>query len=237
MLERLIARLARADITIRIYFAAAILSGITVLAKVSERPGIDQPAFVPVESLAALPMQLGSWRGEPSEVADVLNITLDAKVALDRVYLGSNGQFVYVHLAAFDHFRQIAHHHPRVCYGGAGWQVVGSQMLEIPGSGSGERSQICELLTFANRTDQIYVLYWYQVGTDTSVRPDGVRTLWWRVRGQRPLPPQVKVLMQASGPDEEAARSAMLELAEEIYAHVRHVCGPENLKKIAVNAG
>lgn len=225
-------KLAGAKASTRVYFASLLLVGVTLLSKLSERPGIDDPAFVPVEEFSALPMDLGSWKGERSEVIDALSEATGAKVALDRIYTGPEGQVVYVHVAAFDHFRQLAHHHPRVCYGAAGWQPVRSQLLEIPGSRSEVGAQSCELITFANRTEQVYVLYWYQVGKNTTIRPEGVRALWWQVRNFRPLPPQVKVLMQASAPDEEAARSAMLELAGIIYSWVTRTCDPENLKNL-----
>jgi EpsI family protein len=171
-------------------------------------------------------MQLGAWQGEESEIKDVLNQGLDATLALDRVYRKSSGELVYVHMAAFDHFRQLAHHHPRVCYRGAGWEAVKSEVLPIPGvePKSSGLAPVCEVITFANKTGEIYVLYWYQVGEFTTYRPDGVRTLWWRVRDRKPLPPQVKVLMQASAPDIALARAAMLELAEPIYQWIRKAC-------------
>lgn len=213
----------------RLFLAAALLVAVTALAKISQRPGIDEPAFVPVEALSALPTELGSWRGEPSQIIDALNQTLDAKFALDRVYTGPAGQIVYVHMAAFDHFRALAHHHPKVCYGGGGWEVVRSQVLPIPGTGEGQEAPICEFITFANRVEQIYVLYWYQVVDRTTVRPEGVRALWWQVRERRPLPPQVKVLMQASAPDADSAAAAMLELAGPIYDWIRRACSEGSL--------
>ncbi|MCS7239287.1 MAG: EpsI family protein [Thermoguttaceae bacterium] len=216
--------LVKLGLPARLFLAAALLVAATALAKISQRPGIDEPAYVPVETLAALPMDLGGWRGEPSQIADVLNQTLDAKFATDRVYSGPAGQVVYLHMAAFDHFRNPGHHHPRVCYGGAGWQPVNSQVLQIPDAGGDSQSAICEFITFANKTEQIYVLYWYQVADRTTIRPEGVRSLWWKVRNRRPLPPQVKVLMQASAASEEAARAAVLELARPVYQWVKQAC-------------
>jgi len=208
----------------RVLLAAACLAGITGFAKLSERPGIDQPAAVPGEKLADLPMELGRWHGEPSQIKDFLDLGLDAKMAFDRIYSSPAGEVVYLHLAAFDHFRQLAHHHPRVCYGGAGWQPVHSELLDIPSGFSEETAPICELITFSRQEQVIYVLYWYQVGEYTTVRPDGVRMLWWRVRQRQPLPPQIKVLMQASAPNIESARAALLELAGPIYEWVKEAC-------------
>ena len=208
----------------RVLLAAGALAVVTGFAKLSERPGIDRPAAVPVDKLSSLPMELGRWQGEPSQIKDIINVGLDAKLALDRIYSTSAGEVVYVHLAAFDHFRQLAHHHPRVCYRGAGWEPVQSEVLKILDEPSSETVPVCELITFSRQGEVIYVLYWYQVGELTTFSPDGVRGLWWRVRDREPLPPQVKVLMQASAPSVESARAAMLELAGPIYRWVKEAC-------------
>ena len=208
----------------RVLLAAGALAVVTGFAKISERPGIDRPATVPVDKLSSLPMELGRWQGEPSQIKDVINVGLDAKLALDRIYSTPAGEVVYLHLAAFDHFRQLAHHHPRVCYRGAGWEPVQSEVLKILDEPLQGQAPVCELITFSRQGEVIYVLYWYQVGELTTFTPDGVRGLWWRVREREPLPPQVKVLMQASAPSVESARAAMLELAGPVYRWVKEAC-------------
>ncbi len=207
-------------VNFRLFFLAALIFVLSWAVVGQPRVGFEKPIPVPKEKLDQLPLTIGAWRGQA--VGEIPHMTrlVGAALVLDRKYARETGETCFLHLAAFDNYRQLAPHHPEICYGGAGWETARRQEVQIPG-GTAENPLRGEFIVFERKDEYLFVLYWYQIGSLTAYDPYAVRAAWWQVRNRPNPPPQLKVLLQTGGYDASAAREAFLELTGPIYQWVK----------------
>lgn len=160
-----------------------------------------------------LPIQLGGWTGESTELDSALVEKIGASNTVSRLYRNEYGHIASIHLAVYSTLVPSTPHHPQECYLGAGWTLLHDDWKT-------ENGQRCYRLSQAVRDDATaLVAYWYQIGTDVASNRDEAREILWNLRRQRrAFPPTVKVLVQVPIElSEDEAAETVKDLAAPIY--------------------
>lgn len=111
------------------------------------------------ESLAALPYELGSYRGVESPVGENVEEMLRADFNVQREYLHPFGQVVWLYVGYYGTERGgTPEHTPRTCYVAHDWEVLDERTVATDPE-TGHRA--VELLV-ESRGQQQLVLFWYR---------------------------------------------------------------------------
>jgi len=193
---------------IAVFLVATIHAGVMLIG----REYVPGEVVVPERKLSALPMQLGSWQGQQTDLDPRVFRSIGAHSVINREYTNTTGSKVVLHAVLADEYTDGVPHYPQVCYGGNGWEIVDQKDLEVePAAGlpAGAR-----LLTADRDEERILVLYWYQFGKNSFVDRDSYRFARREFWGKKKWPPVVKVLLQVSAlPDKEQAEARLREFA------------------------
>ena len=122
-------RNVKGSITNRLSIAAAII-GLTLKSDASWMPGIQAgevifPAWVDTifDKDKGLPMQLGPWTGQKSNLDPVIFVATGAKFAEDRIYTDDIGRYVATILRIFHNPDDGLNHTPFNCYEAKGYRM------------------------------------------------------------------------------------------------------------------
>ena len=145
-----------------------VVLSITLFAGAGYLARADQFEPVPArQSFAALPMQLGQWKGTRAENIEgrVLEV-LGVDEYLNRIYEREPAQGVGLYIGYYQSQRQgDAIHSPLNCLPGAGWQPVSKSEIRFPVAkttgGSMEDISVNRYVIQKGTAKQV-VLYWYQ---------------------------------------------------------------------------
>lgn len=200
---------------VRIWIAAGIVAA--VLAGVwLARASVKAPEVVfPSWSLNDLPLRLGPWSGERTELDPRIVRATQAAVVADRLYRDGNRQPATVHTAMYRDHAAGVYHTPVNCYRAAGWRSVEEVQDKV--AIDNDREIAIKVSTWEREGDQILVVYWYELGEHVLFDRFGLGTLrLTSMRGLSTWPPLIKVMLQVPASDPKAARARVLDLAERI---------------------
>ncbi len=201
--------------TLRVYIAAAILLGISLVAYGLKDRGMPTERASLEMNIQEMPRQLGTWTAEDSPPDPEIFKATGAEMAIDRLYRDKKGNTVSLHSAVFlEDFRTGVTgvpHPPEICYPASGYQLAGGETVYLDAESSPSRS--ARLLTFDKQGQRIYCLFWYQLGGTTYCTGDAQRRLIHTFRGQTTWPPVVKVMLQTAAVDPAEAKSRLTALA------------------------
>jgi len=146
---------------------AVLLSLLLIASAVFIARASTPEAAPPARHLAAFPLEVADWRGEPTERFDQQTMTvLGVDEYINRIYLSPLGG-VGLYVGYYRSQQQgDAIHSPLNCLPGAGWQPVKRERIRIavrdatPGGGTRE-IEVNRLLVEKGLDRQV-VLYWYQ---------------------------------------------------------------------------
>jgi hypothetical protein len=160
-----------------------------------------------------LPLELGEWSGTEAEMDDRIIRKIGAASTVSRSYRHASGREAWVHLAAFPNIQPDTPHHPQECYSGAEWTLLDDQWVGHPPN-DGYR-----LMSAVQEGSQIYVVYWFQLGSQVAGTHPEIRRILQQLRRQgEPFPSTVKVLIQVSVELAEAeAKATASDLAAMVY--------------------
>ncbi len=119
-----------------------------------------RPDLIPnPEVLERVPMQLGSWLGEPVPVEGSIEKMLAADFNLQRTYVQRTGEVVWLYVGYYGTRRGgRPEHTPWECYPSNGWEIVEDRRMVVDPS-SGRRA--VELLVRDGERERL-VHFWYQ---------------------------------------------------------------------------
>jgi len=174
---------------------------------------------MPDWDLGDLPMQLGEWRGEETELDPRLFRATGAEKIVNRVYRNSSGSTASLHAAIFEDIDAGAEHTPRNCYRNAGWKRIEDVPLQLQ---AGNKPGISvRSTTWEREGERILVIFWYQLGEHTLFNRMDLGTLRWEMAGRKSWPAMVKVLLQIPlGSDDNATKAQLKGVAEHIYGWI-----------------
>ena len=181
---------------------------------VLQQGGQPNHVELPAWDLHNLPMNLGAWRGQDSEVDQTTFEAIGAEVVLNRSYLDPVGHRVVIHMAIFTGYRMVVPHPPRECYQGQGYRITEERDFRLTRE---EGTSInAGWLSLDSTTDKRHVLFWYQLGKHTYVERSGARAAFRTQRSQGKWQPLVKVMLDTSNIDDKVAAEHLTQVAEEI---------------------
>ncbi|NMC21127.1 MAG: EpsI family protein, partial [Thermogutta sp.] len=182
--------------------AVVLMACVALGARWAASRSIPSTVRIPEKSkLAALPQEIGPWRGADQQVDPAIFQTLGTTITLDRLYLSPSGGGIALHVAVFTQPEFKLPHPPELCYGGTGWRVRGTADRPLT-LNSGEKGSVRVLtLEREDGSARATVLYCYQLGGSFAADRDVVRTFFWKYRGQASRPAMLKVMLHcpASG--------------------------------------
>lgn len=167
------------------------------------------------QQLAALPYQLGPWKGEDQKVDPRLIQAVGTNLQINRIYQQSVARAAGIHMAVFTNPDFSLPHPAELCYSGTGWQVRRTRDARlILSDGTSGTVRIISLVK-EQGGETATVLYCYQLAGPFAADRDKVRSFFWRYRGQKARPPLVKVMVHLTG-DGQQTEDLGLDLAQRI---------------------
>jgi len=207
MLRFTAARLCLVAALFPIIFGGALLVGASL-----QPPPVDMPDW----TFRELPLQLGDWRGQDTELDPDIAKATGADIIVDRVYQDGFGHVISMHTAVFQNPADGVLHSPLNCYRTSGWERL---------SLSTEHLNVSDDLTLPvsvsvfqnNKNEKVMVVYWYQLGEHVLF---GRWDLGIKVRlslaGRPTWPALIKVMLQIPVTEMEDSKSTILSFAEQV---------------------
>jgi EpsI family protein len=207
------------NMTIRIFVAAAVLLAINIGVYLVKGRGMPtQPAQLDMQ-VQELPRQLGPWTAEDRPLDPNIFKAIGAAMAIDRRYQDAKKTVIDLHTAVFLDYGVRTLHPPELCYSGAGFQVNDARTVDLGPEGGTPHP--ARLLTLDREGQQIYCLYWYQIGDATFFNGDGQRTQVRSFRGRTTRPPMIKVMLQTVAASPAEAEQRLTGFAAPVLAWTR----------------
>ncbi len=203
--------------TSRSWFAAVALLVIYGAAQTLKGRGMPTEPAHPQLLLKEMPKLMGNWTGEDEALDPEIFRHIGAQDAINRSYHDRRGNIIAMHRAMFVEYGVQGHpHSPEECYPSAGYHVVETRDVYL--DSDKQHAHPSRLLTLEKDGQQIYCLFWYQIGSSTFCDGIAERPLVLGLRGQKTWPPLIKVMLQASAASPEKAEHQLKDLAEPIFA-------------------
>lgn len=187
---------------------ACMIGGVVYRSVTSrfERAADQDP--LPRGTLAAVPMQIGSWMGEKVDLdADVERAT-DTDDLLNRRYKRTaSADSVGVYVAYGGRLRELAPHRPEVCYPSAGWALQEATSVDIALDDG--RNLPCIIHRFSQgvlTTREILVLSCYLIDGRFGRDVSQVRALAWQFDASAAHMAHIQVVSDVRGSVEHAQR-------------------------------
>jgi EpsI family protein len=190
------------NVAMRLYLVVAIVGvayGVNRLVQAAtEPPQVEEPNW----SLQEVPLQLGNWHGEETEMDPKLAIATGAKVIVNRIYRDEAGKVVSLHSAMFMDPAEGIYHNPLNCYRASGWRKLGETREDI--KVAEDLTIPIAVTTWEKDNEKIIVAYWFQLGQHVLYERFDLGKIRWSMRGQPTWPVLFKVMIQVtmSDPDE-----------------------------------
>ncbi len=195
----------------RLFVAAAMVVGIAAGAQLVRARRSQIEVEMPKWRVDQLPLELGSWQGEPAIVDAQIFRHVGAAGIRDVKYRSAAGPDVVVHLAVFDDEMTSLPHHPNLCYTGNGYRQASSKTIQV--RRSAEKTIPAALLAFERPSDRVAVLYWYQFGDRILTEPGDTASIRWSLGGRRSRPALVKVMLQTAFDSPDKAEQRLREVS------------------------
>jgi EpsI family protein len=202
------------NVAIRIYVVVGIVLaayGVGRLVKAAaEPPEVEMPGW----SVKELPMKLGNWNGEDTEIDPEIAMATGAYAITNRIYSDDKGHSVSLHTAMFADPAEGVYHSPLNCYRASGWTQKSDKQEDI--KVSEDLTIPIKLVTWEKEHNKILVAYWYQLGEQVLYsRLDLGGSIRWKMRGQEKWPVLVKVMLQVPVNDPEETQAVILSFGKQ----------------------
>jgi EpsI family protein len=175
-----------------------------------------------------LPMQLGNWRGEATELDPVIAAATGASIIVNRAYRNDQGRTVALHAAMFDDPIDGVMHTPQNCYRANGWTKLDETHEDL--QVSADQTFAVELTNWKKGDEKAIVLFWYQLGEQVLYSRLDLGKIRWKMRGQPKWPVLTKVMVQITITDPEDSLTTVLDFAEQVAKWLNQ---PEHQKYLA----
>lgn len=189
--------------------ALVVIQGAVLALERSFLPSTVRPLH---RALSELPESLGSWTGSDYELDSRTFATIGADQLVNRWYKNASGDVISAGCATWVSTSPGMPHSPEECYPGAGWELVESHTMALPGHPDARIA----LQTYRQSGQRVVLAFWFQMDDWTFVDWDGGRRVRRAQFGRRAWAPVTKTLLQIKEtPD---AEKKLLEIATPIYA-------------------
>lgn len=207
-------------IPLRLLVAAVILAAVHLgIHFMMSEAGAMPETPVLERDVSELPDHLGKWIGEDVATDPRIFARSEAACIVDRQYRDPPGNSIIVHVSAYPRIDLELPHRPEECYQANGYRIEAEKDMTLE---VGDRPAVtARLLTMERDGNWLYVLYWWQFGDRTVCTRDAMRKAAWETPRDKPWPPTVKVMLQASATSGQAAEERLRSIAEPILAWVR----------------
>ena len=95
-----------------------------------------------------------------------------------RAYRNPAGHLISLYAGAFEKYGYRIPHPPELCYGGMGWHIVNTEPLVLPSGGGA--TVLTRFETLQHGSQEVHLLYWYQIKDMTFYDGDGQRRAVWK---------------------------------------------------------
>ncbi len=165
------------------------------------------------QELKMIPMKIGDWSGIDTPIAADALLRIGAMDTLHRSYVkgaGGHEARLDLYIAYFGGVRGTAPHHPDVCMPGAGWDILGRDMITLKLAGLGDASFEAHEDVFEHRsTGQKRLVIWWEYIHGENVASRALQRLKWVLPrflgGKRGSILQVQVAQDFSGDSADSA--------------------------------
>jgi EpsI family protein len=196
---------------------AAVIIIVTYGAMHALKAGIRPPEVVfPQWTVKDLPLQLGLWSGQKTELDPKIFDATEAKIAEDRNYVDDAGHIISIHLAMYDDVDAGVWHCPTNCYRCNGWQC--RQDAKEPLSVEQTPAPQVYFTQWDHEGTQCMVVHWYQLGDTILYDRMGLGMARVALRGRATWPQLIKILIpnQPNATAEED-NERLLDFSKQIY--------------------
>lgn len=176
-----------------------------------------EPADIvlPDWNIEELPLEFRGWIGEASELDERLFRRIGADAVADRMYENRQGTAVSAHTALFTDFNEaIGVHLPERCYRAAGWDQRSAETRTLTGEGFPDTT--VEISVWQREGQRVSVLYWYQLGEHDVLGRYDLSRARMALAGTDPWPAMVKVMLQTTTDQRQAAELRLFDIARNI---------------------
>jgi len=182
------------------------------------RDGYEMGTVVPPQrDLAAVPLQMGNWKGKELPADPRIREILKAKAGIDRIYVNQKAQDVLVHAVWTDDYLKL--HFPQQCYRESGWKLTQSEDVTLDAGSPGAFP--AKLLHFAQGNRSIQVLYWFQLGEHVFLDRVQHRLLRRQVCwGRKEWPPLMKFMLETEDSGLGRGQDALEDVAKRLRRDV-----------------
>ena len=178
---------------------------------------LREPPEVDTTALRALPYRIDGWEGRDIPIEDKVSRMLAATENVQRAYVGPANSLVWLYVGYYGTERGgRPEHTPWVCYPTAGWEIVRSEVVTVPGP-SGRR--LNELLV-AQAGERRLVHFYYRSHRRSGLlggMDQVMDQLANRIANGRADGALVRLSTPIEG-DEFVARARLLELGAQVDA-------------------
>jgi EpsI family protein len=117
------------------WIRAVALALLLATGALAWRLTLREPPDVDTAALRALPYEIAGWQGADIPIEDKVSRMLDATENVQRAYVGPAQSLVWLYVGYYGTERGgKPEHTPWVCYPTAGWKILRSDVVEVPGS-------------------------------------------------------------------------------------------------------
>ncbi|MFQ5494903.1 MAG: exosortase C-terminal domain/associated protein EpsI [Phycisphaerae bacterium] len=177
---------------------------------------------LPAGALAALPMEIGSWRGVDVPMDEAIIRATDTDQILNRAYAhAGDRRTVSLYIAYGVRLRDLMPHRPEVCYPGNGWTLEKSTDIRLTPAESPPLS--CRIFRFDRSgldARRITVLSYYIVDGRYSRDVELLRSRIWRPSSGAEYVAQVQITCTA-GPGRPTAEQSVQAFAARSASAIR----------------
>jgi EpsI family protein len=203
---------------VRVYIVAALIPlawwGARRMNAALEPPEVDMPEW----SFSEMPLRIGDWQGEDTELDPEIANATGAQRIVDRRYRDDKGRVISIHTAMFEDPKGGVYHSPLNCYRSQGWEKLSETRRDV--SIDEEATIPVSLTSWDLKGEKRVVVYWYQLGKHTLFgRWDLGFKVRWSLAGKPRWPALIKVMMEiplSDKCDKDEATSAILSFAEQV---------------------
>jgi EpsI family protein len=166
--------------------------------------------------VSALPLSIGSWKGEELEVSEKSYEILETRNLFLRNYKNPKGDTVTAYLIYSEDNRKVSHP-PEVCLMGSGLQIVSQKVVDIPLRDGAKLKANAIISESNNRRD--LVVYWYKAGRlhTNSYLKQQLSVATGRMFGKRTAGALIRISTRIDERDPQSASDRVTAFIEELY--------------------
>ena len=198
----------------RVYMVVGIVLSVYVtsyLVRVAiAPPEVEMPDW----SLQDMPLKLGEWHGEDTEMDPKIAVATGAAVIVNRLYRDDMGRVVSLHSAMFEDPAEGVYHSPLNCYRTSGWKKLGETLADVKVA-EDITIPVC-VTTWEKEGEKIIVAYWFQLGQHVLYDRYDLGKVRWGMKGQATWPALIKVMIQIPLTDLEDSKAIGLDFAQKL---------------------